>query len=484
MKSNASLLYSVFLVVGDFLALLAAFVVAYILRVTYDPRPLINQIHAVDYVVLFVSVLPMWILVHGMLGLYSQQIYEKRFAEFGRLLMGSFLGILVVIGYDFVSNRSLFPARLVPVYGLFLSLLFLLMFRTMARIIRRQLFAYNIGITNLLIVGNTPLSLELIHDLIDTKSSGYRVVGVVSKREAAHDAYPHLKLFDSFGVAMEKLGLSRIHSILQTELYVDPDKNNEILTTAQENHIAYRFVPGNTELFVGNIQVDLFRSSVPVISVHQTALLGWGRVVKRVFDLAVGGTALIITSPLMLLLAVGVKLTDPTGPVFMRGKQQSRLTRFNQVFKVYKFRSHYAKYDGKTDEEVFRMVGRPELIEEYRKNGDKLDSDFRVTPFGKFLRITSLDELPQLINVVRGDISLVGPRALVPQELAFYEKRHAILSVKSGLTGLAVVSGRRNISFEERRKLDLYYVQNWSFWLDLVIITKTFRALINGRGSK
>jgi lipopolysaccharide/colanic/teichoic acid biosynthesis glycosyltransferase len=96
------------------------------------------------------------------------------------------------------------------------------------------------------------------------------------------------------------------------------------------------------------------------------------------------------------------------------------------------------------------------------------------------LRKTSLDELPQLFNVLRGDISLVGPRALIPEELSLFEKRHAILSVKSGLTGLAQVSGRRNISFDERRKLDMFYVQNWSFWLDIVVLVKTLRVVLRG----
>ncbi|MEO7624388.1 MAG: sugar transferase, partial [Candidatus Saccharimonadales bacterium] len=159
------------------------------------------------------------------------------------------------------------------------------------------------------------------------------------------------------------------------------------------------------------------------------------------------------------------------------------LTRFNQQFRVYKFRSQYAKYDGTTPEEAFKSMGKPGLAKTYRANGDFLPDDPRVTRLGKFIRRTSLDELPQLFNVVRGDISLVGPRALIPQELAVYAKRHAILSVKSGLTGLAQVSGRRNIPFEERRKLDLYYVQNWSFWGDLVILARTISIVIFHKGA-
>jgi exopolysaccharide production protein ExoY len=129
-------------------------------------------------------------------------------------------------------------------------------------------------------------------------------------------------------------------------------------------------------------------------------------------------------------------------------------------------------------------MGKPELIKKYRDNGDFLTDDPRVSRIGRFLRRTSLDELPQLINVVKGDTSLVGPRSLVPQELSEYERRHTILSVKSGLTGLAQVSGRRDIGFDERRKLDMYYVQNWSFWMDLGILIKTLRVVITGSGAK
>lgn len=130
------------------------------------------------------------------------------------------------------------------------------------------------------------------------------------------------------------------------------------------------------------------------------------------------------------------------------------------------------------------MMGRPELIKQYRDNGDQLDNDPRITRLGRFLRATSLDELPQLLNVVKGDISLVGPRALIPQEINQYKRKDTILAVKSGLTGLAQVSGRRDISFEERRQLDVYYVQNWSLWLDIRILVKTFGMVLFQRGAR
>lgn len=471
MKNNTSLVYAIFLVVGDFLALVAAFSVAYILRVKYDPRPLLQQIPALTYLKAFLFVLPFWILVHAFIGLYSHEVREKRFTELGRLVVGSFLGILVVIGYDFVTDGSIFPARLVPVYGLGLGFGFLVLFRTIARGFQRTLFRFNIGISNLLIIGDTNASEEIAYQLGDTRTSGFKVLGIVGRKTTD---FNH---FSSLENALEQTK-DPLHSIIQTELYKDQDKNNALLEYAQQNHISYRFMPGNSDMFVGNIDVELLAGS-PVIAVHQTALIGWGKVVKRLFDVLAAGLLLVLTSPLLLLVAVINSLSS--GGVFFR---QKRLTRFNREFRVFKFRSQYKKYDGTTPEEAFEMMGKPELAKKYRENGDYLPDDPRVTPFGKFLRATSLDELPQLINVLKGDLSLVGPRALIPAELSAYEKRHTILSVKSGLTGLAQVSGRRNISFEERRKLDMYYVQNWSFWMDLVILLKTVRVVLTGEGAK
>lgn len=478
MKNNASLTYNLFLIVGDFLALVAAFGGAYILRVTLDARPLIEAIPAWTYLGVFLALLPFWLIIFGLLGLYSSNIYEKRFSEIGRLFIGSFIGLLFVIAVDFAYDKPIFPARLVPLYGFGLAFAFVVIFRNLARLIRTMLFGYNRGLTNVLIVGDNRLTTELVESLMDSRSSGYRIVGVVSQKERANELYPHLAQFDTFELATKKIGAEQMHSIVQTELYARPDKNNVILDFAQQNHIAYRFVPGNTELFVGNIQVELFRASIPVVAVHQTALIGWGRIVKRLFDVVVSSLILVITSPLMAIIALLQKLSG--GRVFFR---QTRLTRFNQEFQVYKFRTVRPAYNGLSPEEAFAKMGKSELTPLYRENGDQLPHDPRYGRLGNILRKSSLDELPQLFNVLKGDLSLVGPRALVPEELGVYAKKHAILSVKSGLTGLAQVSGRRNINFDERRKLDMYYVQNWTFWLDLVILIKTFRAVVGGRNT-
>lgn len=481
MKNNASLVYNIGLVVGDFLALAAAFTIAYLIRSRLYTAPVAHPITATTYLGIFLALLPFWILIFALLGLYNNSIYEKRFQELGRLFIGSFVGLLFVLSYAYIDNNPVFPSKLVPVYAFILGFLFLVIFRNIARDIRIWLFKYGIGITNLLIVGDTSITKELVEALADSRSSGYRIVGVVGSSQHVKNNFPRLKVFASFNEATKRLKTEDIHSIVQTELFSSAGDNNDILEFAQTHHIAFRFVPGNSELFVGNIAVELFRSSVPVIAVHQTALIGWGRVVKRIMDIALSLLLLVPGLPIMLIISLLMKLFDPRGAVIYK---DARLTRFGTIIKVFKFRSMKKQYNGLLPEEAFAIMKRPDLARAYRANGDFLPDDPRISRIGRFLRRTSLDELPQLLNIFKGDISFVGPRALNSIELGQYEKKDLILAVKSGLTGLAQVSGRRDISVEERRKLDLYYVQNWSLWLDMTIILKTIRVVFTKSGAK
>jgi exopolysaccharide biosynthesis polyprenyl glycosylphosphotransferase len=474
MKNNASVIYGFCLVILDFLALLGAFVGAYIVRVKIDDRSLIEFVSARSYFSVFLILVVFWILIFALLGLYNSSIYEKRFKEFGRLLIGSFFGLLFILSVAYFSKKTIFPARLVPVYGFIFAFSLLVIFRNVARGLRGWLFKYGVGINNTLLVGNSPTTTEFINLFAD-KSSGYRIVGTVGYKDTAY----RIRSYENFEQAKKYLKPSQIHSIIQTELYKSELKNNQVLEYAQNNHISYKFVPGNAELFTGNLDVELFRGSIPIIAVNQTALSGWGKFVKRLFDLFVSTILFILLLPFMLILVVLLVLSDFGVPIFT----QKRVTRYNKIFKIYKFRTVKKKYNGLSPEEAFIKMGKPNLIDKFRKNGDQLKNDPRFTQIGKLMRTLSLDELPQLLNIIKGDISLVGPRALVPEELSQAWAKNHIVSVKAGLTGLAQVSGRKDISFEQRRKLDLFYVQNWTFWLDIAILIKTLRVIINGRNA-
>lgn len=376
-----------------------------------------------------------------------------------------------MISVSFFTDIVLFPAKLIPIYATIISFTVLVFFRAVANVIKGYLLKHGIGISRLLIIGDNSAAAKLAKFVDQNPASGFKVEAIVTNSKLLPK---NLKRFRRSSIKTA-LRCCKVDSIIQT----DNKNSRENYLFASERFIDYYYLPAVSDIANLKHSVEFINQS-PVVLVHPTPLLGIGRFYKRVFDVVGSLIGIILTSPVMLIVAIAVKIDDPKGPVFMRGKQQKRLTRYNEIFKVYKFRSHFAQFDGKTDEEVFKMVGKPELIKEYRANGDKLENDFRVTRVGKFIRRWSIDELPQLFNVLKGDMSLVGPRPLVAQEINRFEKKSAITSIKSGLTGLAVVSGRRDISFEERRELDIYYAQHWSFWLDITIIFRTVLVAIKG----
>ncbi len=476
MKSNASLAYNFFLVLGDLFTVVVSFMAAFAIRAA-SPTAVAHPMAAATYTFMVVALLPFWILIFSLLGLYNASIYERRFVEAGRLLIGSFVGLLAMVFWDYMSLEPIFPAKLVPVYGFVLCFLLLLFIRNLIRFGRTVMFNYGIGLNRIIIVGNTPVTKELVESLSDTRKTGYQVLAVIGYRRQLPEGVQTFANFEQFLASTPE----DLHGIVQTELYPNEERNTEILTYAQEHHVSYRFVPGNSELFVGNIDVDLFRNAIPVIHVHHTALFGWGRILKRLTDIILGLLLLVLSLPFWLVSIFLIKLSDPRGPIFYKAQ---RMSRFGNKVYVYKFRTMRRAYNNLSPEAGFAKMGRPDLITAYRKNGDQLADDPRVSRVGKFLRTTSIDELPQLWNVIHGEISLVGPRPLDIHEIERYDKKNLILSVKSGLTGLAAVSGRRDIPFEERRKLDLYYVQNWSFWLDMVIVLKTIRVVLSRIGAK
>ncbi|HEY4963533.1 MAG TPA: exopolysaccharide biosynthesis polyprenyl glycosylphosphotransferase [Candidatus Saccharimonadales bacterium] len=457
------------------MAIVLGLSLAYILRVSISHEAISAHVTSMQYFTFLLILLPFWIIIFAILGLYSERHYQNRFSEFGRVAVGCFIGILFAIGYSYMVNTPIFPARLVVIYGFFFSFIAVILFRTLARDIQRQLFSYGVGINNVLIVGDNRTTHALIDSLANTSITGYKVIGVIGSEKHPIDESKNITCYKDFDQAIDKLNSKQIHTIIQTELFSAAAKNDEVLTYAQSNHIAYRFVPGNSELFVGNIKVDLFQST-PVIAVHQTALVGWGRVVKRLTDIILGSLLLILTSPIILGIIIIQFVLSPKSQIFYR---VGRLTIFGDTVTIYKFRSLKQAYTNMSPEDGFRKMSRPELIKEYRENGNQLAHDPRISRFGRLLRLSSLDELPQLMNIVKGDISLVGPRALDPFELEKYPKKNLILAVKSGLTGLAQISGRNNISFDERRKLDLYYVQNWTFWGDIVILIRTVWVILH-----
>jgi exopolysaccharide biosynthesis polyprenyl glycosylphosphotransferase len=478
MSRRNSKLYSFILMLVDALVLIAAFVIAYVARVQYDPRPLLHNIYAYDYLFAFLLIIPFWIAIFGLIGLYQPKTYNRRLIEWGKIAIGSFLGILLIIGWEYVSDKELFPARLVAAYALIASFGLIVVEREVMRLVRTLSYRYGRGVQRVLLIGSSDATVDIAKSLADPRHSGHRVVAVAGPKRllgtlehAVHFSTPELALKE-----IETLGIS---SIIQTDLYEDASRNQRILGAAQAAHIDYNFIPGESEFYSGKNTVDVFLG-YPMITVYQTPLVGWGSIVKRIFDLVAGLLIALVISPFLLVIFIIKKLAD-RGPAFY---VSSRLSRFSEPIGLIKFRSMGAQYGGRDAADEFRSMGREDLALEYEANR-KVENDPRVTRFGHWLRKTSIDELPQIFNVLRGDISLVGPRPILPQEVKLAKGRTALLhSVKSGMTGLWQVSGRSELSFEDRIELELFYAQNWSFWLDIKILFKTVWVVLKGRGAK
>ncbi len=475
MKKDSGLIFRLFLMLGDAAAITFSFAFAYYIRTHLDSRPYFFIAEQLDFTLTIFALIPVWWIILAVLGLYRNSIIlnRHRSPELLRLFIASIVGIMTIITYDFFYQNNLFPVRTVAIWATILCFIFLVIARTFIRRIRYLIIVRTHRATQrVIIVGNSKNTEHLLEYIADFPEAGYRLAGVVSNLKNVPEIFRKRR----FSSLKDALAHTRADIIFQT----DEVQTEYVYGQAVANHMLYYFVPSDSTLssHIGSMELI---GDTPAILVKVTPLMGGARVAKRAMDIIIGGLLFILALIPMVVIWLIVKLSDPKHPAFY---SEYRLSRYNQKVRIYKFRSMNPVYSGLSPEEAFIKMGKPELIEKYRKNGDFLKNDPRITKIGRFLRATSLDELPQLWNVVKGDISLVGPRALVPGELRNYGDRSLLLSVKSGLTGLAQVSGRRDISFEERRALDIYYIQNWSLLFDFQILLRTVGVVLFRKGAK
>lgn len=310
-----------------------------------------------------------------------------------------------------------------------------------------------------LILGPTPLGANISERINNHAFLGMRVIGFVSTRANAKlNEYASLPVLGEFGRIRE---IIREHSADEVIVAQPELSTREILRFVVEcdkELVSVRVVPNLLEASLIEMSVEQI-DGIPLFALRQSPLQGWNVLLKRAFDIGVSAIVLAFASPLLCLIAIAVKLTS-RGPVFYK---QKRVGLDGTRFNMYKFRS------------------MRHMAEEATGPIWATADDDRVTPLGSLLRRLNLDELPQFFNVLRGDMSLVGPRPERPhfvkrfrEKIPHYMARHR---VKSGITGWAQVNGLRgNTSIDERIKFDLYYIENWSLWLDLKILMMTFRA--------
>jgi len=462
--------------IGDACAIIFSFAFAYFFRTHIDHRPYYFDSGLREFTFTIFLLIPLWWVILSFLGLYNKSIFlaHSKLPEFLRLVAASVIGIMAIITFDFFYQSGLFPVRIIALAAAILCLFSMKIVRGILRFIRlRVVVLRKKGLLNVVIIGNSKNTESLLEYFESFPEDGYRVVGVVANNKYIPAKFRKRK-YSSVKDALKK---TKADVIFQTD-----DRESEyVYRQSLKYHLLYFYVPSKSNLLSHFGSLELI-GDTPAIMVKTTPLSrSSARFIKRVGDIFFGLLIFIVTLIPCIIVWLIIKLSDPRHSAFY---SEYRLSRFNRKVKIYKFRSMKSEYSGLSPEQAFIKMGRPELIKKYRKNGDCLDDDPRITKIGSFIRRTSIDELPQIINVLKGDIALVGPRALVPGELRNYGDRSLLLSIKSGLTGLAQVSGRRDISFEERRALDIYYVQNWSILLDLQIIFRTVGAVLMHRGAK
>ena len=474
MRKKSDHILRLALIIGDAVMLILSFALAYFIRIYVDPRPYMFESQLEEFTIEIVWLVPIMLVILAVLGLYKKSVFlnKSRLPEVGKVFLAAVMSVAALIVYDYFVDRNLFPVRVVAVLAVVISFVFLMLERIFVIFVARQIFKNNYGVKKVLIIGNNKNTEYLVDFITSTPEYGYRLAGVVANRKYIP---PDVKT-QQYSSLKEALKKAKVDVIFQT----DEKETEYVYKQAVKQHILYYFVPSETALSSHFGELELV-GNTPAVLVKLTPLSGGWAVVKRIFDILFALVGLILAFIPMLIVFLILKIRNFKAPAIYKSE---RLTRYNRKFKCYKFRSLRPEWSGMTPEEAFIKMGKPNLIKKYRKNGDFLKDDPRIDGFGRFIRRTSLDELPQLFNILKGDISLIGPRALIPGELKCYGDRSLILSVKSGLTGFAQVSGRRDISFEERRALDIYYVMNWSLLLDLQIFFRTIAAVFRGEGAK
>ena len=388
----------------DFIAVWGGFLLAYFIRVRIELVEVKYLLPFDEFLVLSFYFALTCILIFIFLGLYRFRI-PGFVAEATNVFWGVTVGVaLVVIGFFFL--REPFFSRLIIVYSWLLSFLFVTFGRYLIFNFKRWLFHYGTGVSRVLLVGAGGTALEVALDLKNYPDKGYKIIGYVSvDGEGGKLAESSFGRLGSFVELEEIIKRQKIDEVIQT---VDLPKKQAwgLITLLERLHVSYRFIPDLLDLYTTNFEIEQIAGR-PIIRLSPTPLMGWNRVIKRIVDVIGSLVALVVLAPIFILIAVVIKL-DSKGPVIFSQKRVG----LNNDFLFYKFRSMYTELstgEGFGGEKAEKILA--ELKSKHNEMDGpmfKMENDPRITRIGRFLRRTSLDELPQLFNVLIGDMSLVG----------------------------------------------------------------------------
>ena len=453
---KSELFFAFILLPIDVAMILVAFVFAYYFRINLEVVPAASSIPVDEYLRYALYILPVWVALLALNGLYYIKTTSSTFTEFYKIFNASSTAMLfLVVGIFFY--KITFFSRLILLFTWILSIVLIAFGRLAVKLIQKYLLKYGIGRRNVVLIGDNSTTEYIVQNFAKSGKLEYKFCGVLNGTSI--ESKYGLKIIGSLDDLPAVIKKYNLDDVVLTDIGISKAKIMQIIQICSDHNITFKYIPDTFSFLTLNVSAELI-GTMPVMELKSIPLDGWGRIVKRILDLTFAALGLIITSPLFLLIAILEKTLAP-GPVFY---SHERVGRDEKLFSCHKFRSMYMD---KCD---------------FSKGGSKWttakDSDDRITPLGKFLRKTNLDELPQLWNILVGEMSFIGPRPEQPKfvekferEIPDYFRRHR---VKAGLTGWAQVNGLKgDTSIKERVRYDMYYIENWSLWLDIKIIIKT-----------
>jgi exopolysaccharide biosynthesis polyprenyl glycosylphosphotransferase len=468
-------LFTFALIINDILMIGIAFRMAYLIRFELSLRVFqLDAVKSIDYYQqLILLLMPSLIIIYLIAGLYDRRKLLGGTEEYATVFNATTVGMFIVFAAvfwkpDFVLARG----------WLLFAWFFAFLFTCLGRFsLRRCVYTFRkrgFFLSNALIIGANEEGLSLAGQLMRWKTSGLQVLGFIDKKlPAGTEILQNLKVLgevEQLNHLVEVYDIEEL--ILASSAVTSRDKMMEIFQCfGTSRDVSVRMSSGLYEIITTGLTVKEF-AYVPLVGINRVRLSGLDRALKLILDYFLTIPSLILLSPIFLLIGLAVKLDSP-GPAIHR----RRVMGVNgKQFDAYKFRTMFADGDA-------LLSFYPGLQVELKEN-HKLKQDPRVTRVGSFLRKTSLDELPQLLNVLKREMSLVGPRIIAPEEVEKYSKWDMnLLTVQPGISGLWQVSGRSDVSYEERVRLDMFYIRNWSIWLDLQILFRTIPAVIKGDGA-
>ncbi|HZS75519.1 MAG TPA: sugar transferase [Ktedonobacteraceae bacterium] len=410
------------------------------------------------------------IFIFTMRGLYKIRLTGSWFKQAWTIISSTTVGMAFLIAYYFVVQPVSNSRLLVP-FVWATSILVLCLGRLVVSLCMGTIYRLGLGETRLLVVGSGRLSKLIMQNLAANPSLGYSIVGFLHDMSEPPSDFGRFKML---GTLEDLNTVIRSMQIDEVIIALPSNLHQQVIRTVrlcERLGTSFKLVPDLYELSLSRIDMEAVEG-VPLIGIRQGSINRIRGIVTRVVDVIVSVILLLVGLPLWLFIALAIRI-DSSGEVIYK---QTRIGQNGKPFKVFKFRTMYKNADQVLAKLMERNEAQGPLF--------KIRDDPRITRVGKFLRRTSLDEFPQLINVIKGEMSLVGPRPPLPQEVAQYEEwQKGRLAVKPGMTGLWQVRGRSEISFDEGVLMDLYYIENWSLRLYFQTLLRTIPAVLFRRGA-